>query len=111
MDNPLNRNIAEAHRDTVLLALFDQLNEICRAVVSGQLRSQNSTGSNDHYSFVLQDEIVRVIQEKDQENAAAIMKMHLEVVRDGLIRAKSHYERDLKLIIKKISMKQIKYMD
>ena len=91
MDNCLNRTIAEAPLDTVLLALFEQLNEIFRAVVWGQLRSQNSTGSNDHYSFVLQDGIVRVIRERDYENATAIMKIHLEVVRDGLIRAKSHF--------------------
>ena len=80
--NRLNRIIAEAPHDTVLQALFDQLNEICRTVVWEQLRSQNSTGSNDHYSFVLQDEIVRGIR-----------------------------ERDLKLINKQISMKQVKYMD
>jgi DNA-binding GntR family transcriptional regulator len=43
---------------------------------------------NDHHSFAQHDAIVRAIRERDQENAAAIMKTHLEEVRDGLIRAK-----------------------
>jgi len=87
-DNRLHRTIAEASRNTVLLALFDQLNAIRRAVVWGRLRSQTSVPPDDHHSFAQHDAIVRAIRERDQENAATIMKTHLEEVRDGLIRAK-----------------------
>ncbi len=41
-DNRLHRTIAEASRNTVLLALFDQLNAIRRAIVWGRLRSQTA---------------------------------------------------------------------
>ncbi|MEL0045902.1 MAG: FCD domain-containing protein [Deltaproteobacteria bacterium] len=46
----------------------------------------------DHHSFAQHDAIVRAIRERDQENAASIMKTHLEEVRDGLIRAKPNTE-------------------
>ncbi|MEC8595332.1 MAG: FCD domain-containing protein [SAR324 cluster bacterium] len=86
-DNRLHRTIAEASRNTVLLALFDQLNAIRRAIVWGRLRSQTAVPPRDHHSFAQHDAIVRAIRERDQENAASIMKTHLEEVRDGLIRA------------------------
>ena len=91
-DNRLHRTIAEASRNTVLLALFDQLNAIRRAIVWGRLRSQTALPPRDHHSFAQHDAIVRAIRERDQENAAAIMKTHLEEVGDGLFRAKPNKE-------------------
>ena len=91
-DNRLHRTIAEASRNTFLLALFDQLNAIRRAIVWGRLRSQTAVPPRDHHSFAQHDAIVRAIRERDQENAASIMKTHLEEVRDGLIRAKPNTE-------------------
>ena len=91
-DNRLHRTIAEASRNTVLLALFDQLNAIRRAIVWGRLRSQTAVPPRDHHSFAQHDAIVRAIRERDQENAASIMKTHLEEVRDGSIRAKPNTE-------------------
>ena len=81
-DNRLHRTIAEASRNKVLLALFDQLNAILQTAVPPR----------DHHSFAQHDAIVRAIRERDQENAASIMKTHLEEVRDGLIRAKPNTE-------------------
>ena len=84
--------LAEASRNTVLFALFDQLNAIRRAIVRGRLRSQTAVPLSDHHSFTQYDAIVRAICERDQQNAASIMKTHLEEVRDGLIRAKPNTE-------------------
>ena len=91
-DNRLHRTIAEASRNTILLALFDQLNASRRAIVWGRLRSQTAVLLRYHYSFAQHDAIVRAIRERDQENAASIMKTHLEEVRDGSIRAKPNTE-------------------
>ena len=91
-DNRLHSTIAEASQNTVLLALFDQLNAIRRAIVWGRLRSQTALPPRDHHSFAEHDAIVRTIRERDQENADAIMKTLLEEVRDGLIRAKPNTE-------------------
>ena len=88
-DNRLHRTIVEASRNTVLLA--DQLNAIRRAIVWGRL-SQTGVPPRDHHSFAQHDAIVRAILERDQENAASIMKTHLEEVRYGLIRAKPNTE-------------------
>ncbi len=57
-DNRLHRTTAEAFRNTVLLALFDQLNAIRRPVVWGQLQSQTSVPPNDHHSIAQHDAIV-----------------------------------------------------
>ena len=66
VDNRLHRTIVEVPRNTVLLALFDQLNAIRRAIVWGRLRSQTAVLLRDHYSFAQHDAIVRAIQERDQ---------------------------------------------
>ena len=91
-DNRLHRTIAEASRNTVLLALFDQLNAIRRAIVWGRLEVK----------LLCHPKIIKVLHnmlrlfelsgKEDLENAAAIMKTHHEEVRDGLIRAKPNTE-------------------
>ena len=53
-------------RNTVLLALFDQLNAIRRAIVWGRLRSQTAVPPRYHHSFAQHDAIVRAIREWDQ---------------------------------------------
>ena len=64
-DNRLHRTIAEASRNTVLLALFDQLNAIRRAIVWGRLRIQAGFPPRDHLSFAKHDAIVRAFWERD----------------------------------------------
>ena len=72
-DNRLHRTIAEASRNTILLALFDQLNASRRAIVWGRLRSQTAVPPRDRHSFVQYDAVVRAIRERDQDNADSIM--------------------------------------
>ncbi len=85
-DNSLHRTIAEASRNTVLLALFDQLNSIRRAVVWGRLRPQHELPPQDHHSFSQHESIVAAIRERNHDDAASAMKIHLEDVRDRLLK-------------------------
>ena len=87
-DNLLHRTIAEACRNTALLALFDQLNSIRRAVVWGRMRNETSAPSQDHHSFAQHESIVAAIRDRDQEMASKLMLIHLEDVRDKLLKPK-----------------------
>lgn len=86
-DNQLHRTIAEASSNTVLLALFDQLNSIRRAVVWGRMRNQSTLPPQDHHSFNQHEEIVASIRDRDHDKAANTMQKHLEDVRDKLLRS------------------------
>ncbi len=84
-DNRFHRIIAEASGNTVLLALFDQLNAIRRTVVWGRLRDETMSPPPDHHSFKQHDDIATAIQQRDQEAAANTMWFHLKQVSDGLV--------------------------
>jgi len=84
-DNRLHRTIAEAAGNTVLLALFDQLNSIRRAVVWGRLRNQAILPPQDHHSFKQHEAIVTAIRERHHHVASQAMQQHLEEVREKLI--------------------------
>jgi len=86
-DNRLHRTVAEATGNTVLLALFDQLNAIRRAIVWGRLRDKPDHPPADHNSFRQHDVIVRAISERDQEGAYEAMHDHLLTVQENLLRA------------------------
>ena len=53
-DNRLHRAIAEAAHNALLLALFDTLNAVRRAVVWGRLRDEDPHPPADHHSFAEQ---------------------------------------------------------
>ncbi|XDZ66585.1 FadR/GntR family transcriptional regulator [Alphaproteobacteria bacterium LSUCC0684] len=84
-DNRLHRMIAVASGNIVLLALFDQLNAIRRAVVWGRLRQDSDIPPADHHSFAQHEAIIGSIAERDPEAASQVMRTHLEEVRDKLI--------------------------
>ena len=86
-DNRLHRTIAEASGNTVLLALFDQLNAVRRAVVWGRLREKTDSPPRDHHSFAQHEAIVKAINERDQEAAANAMYTHLSGVREALLKS------------------------
>ncbi len=86
-DNRLHRTIAEASCNTVLLALFDQLNAIRRTVVWGRLREERAGPPRDHHSFPQHGAIVDAIAERDPEAAASAMHVHLLGVREALLKA------------------------
>ena len=84
-DNRLHRTIAKAAHNTLLLALFDTLNAVRRAVVWGRLRDQPVKPPADHHSFAEHELIVEAIEERDLDRAAARMRRHLQSVRRNLI--------------------------
>lgn len=91
-DNRLHRTIAEAAGNTVLLALFDQLNAVRRTVVWGRMRDTSDLPPKNHHSFLEHDAIVEAISERDQTAAANAMQVHLSSVREGLLRTSSAAE-------------------
>ncbi len=84
-DNRLHRAIAAASGNRVMLALFDSLNTIRRAVTWGRLRPDDSGPPADHHSFADHDAIVAAIAEREPSAAAAAMREHLAKVRDNLL--------------------------
>jgi DNA-binding FadR family transcriptional regulator len=84
-DNRLHRAIAEAAHNAVLLALFDTLNAVRRAVVWGRLRDEDPHPPADHHSFAEHAAIVEAIEERDLAAAATRMRLHLETVQALLI--------------------------
>lgn len=91
-DNRLHRTVAEAAGNTVLTALFDQLNAVRRAVVWGRLRDTSEHPPKDHHSFAQHDVIVAAIGERDQNRAYQSMREHLMTVCDNLLRIRSAAE-------------------
>ena len=79
-DNRLHRAVAEASGNVILLALFDSLNSIRRAVVWGRLRPPPDRPPADHHSFADHDMIVAAIEDRDVQGAAEAMRGHLETV-------------------------------
>ena len=91
-DNRLHRTVAEAAGNTVLTALFDQLNAVRRAVVWGRLRDKPDQPPANHHSFVQHDLIVNAISERDQDGAYNAMRDHLLTVQNNLLRLRSAAE-------------------
>jgi len=91
-DNSLHRAVAEASSNTVLTALFDQLNAVRRAVVWGRLRDESKRPPMTHHSFSQHEIIVNMIQERDQEGAYQAMRDHLMNVRDNLLQGRAAAE-------------------
>ncbi|MGD1875909.1 MAG: FadR/GntR family transcriptional regulator [Kiloniellaceae bacterium] len=84
-DNRLHRAVAEAAHNTVLLALFDTLNAVRRAVVWGRLREKADRPPTDHHSFVEHEALVRAIEERDMDGASQSMLRHLSHVQGNLL--------------------------
>lgn len=84
-DNELHRCIAEAADNRLLLALFDALNAVRRAVVWGMLRSNADRPPPDHHSFAEHDRIIAAIERRDLDGAARAMHQHLREVERHLI--------------------------
>ena len=84
-DNRLHRAIAEAAHNALLLALFDTLNAVRRAVVWGRLRDEDPHPPADHHSFAEHAAIVAAVEDRDLAAAAARMREHLENVQALLL--------------------------
>jgi GntR family transcriptional regulator, uxu operon transcriptional repressor len=80
-DNALHRLIAQAASNNLLLAIFDGLNAVRRAVVWGRLRQNPDRPPHDHHSFAEHEAIVSAISERDLAGAEKAMQQHLRTVR------------------------------
>lgn len=79
-DNAFHRSVAEATGNTVLIALFDQLNAVRRAVVWGRGRVGTERPPSDHHSFAEHQRILDAITGRDPKEAQAAMRAHLRSV-------------------------------
>lgn len=86
-DNRLHRAIAKAGDNGCMLAVFDMLNGIRRAVTWGRLRAYELTPDLDHHSFTEHDALVDAIEDRDTELAATLMRDHLREVRRDLMQS------------------------
>jgi DNA-binding FadR family transcriptional regulator len=84
-DNTLHRTIAMAAKNPVLLALFDHLNAIRRAVVWGRLRVERAGPPSSHHSFREHERLVAAIADRDMDGAADAMRDHLNSVAFNLL--------------------------
>ena len=85
-DNRLHRLVAEASHNSLLIALFDTLNAVRRAVVWGRLRDNVDRPPADHHSFREHDALVDAIADRDLAAATAAMDRHLHAVQANLLR-------------------------
>ncbi len=80
LDNRFHRTIAEAARNTPLVAMFDQLNALRRTVAWGRLRERRDSPPNDHHSFAEHEAILGAIEQRDAGLSEAGMRRHLQSV-------------------------------
>ncbi|MBK8438232.1 MAG: FadR family transcriptional regulator [Rhodobacter sp.] len=76
-DDLFHRAVAEASDNLLLLALFNQLNEVRRAVAWGNVSRESAHPSPDHSSFAEHDAIVAAITRRDPTEAYEAMRRHL----------------------------------
>jgi DNA-binding FadR family transcriptional regulator len=76
-DDKFHRAVAEASDNLLLLALFDQLNEVRRAVAWGNVTRETPHPSPDHSSFAEHDAIAAAINARDSGAAYEAMRKHL----------------------------------
>lgn len=79
-DDVFHRSIAEASDNLLLLALFDQLNQVRRAVAWGNVTRRTTRPPSSHSSFAEHEVIARAIADRDPELAYDAMRTHLRSV-------------------------------
>ncbi len=79
-DDHFHRAIAEASDNLLLLALFDQLNQVRRAVAWGNVTRSTDRPPAGHQSFDEHDQIVAAISDRNPEAAYEAMRSHLRSV-------------------------------
>lgn len=76
-DDLFHRCVAEASDNLLLIALFDQLNDVRRAVAWGNVHRETAHPSTDHSSFAEHDAIAAAITRRDPAEAYEAMRRHL----------------------------------
>lgn len=84
-DGRLHRTIAEAARNHMLLALFDNLNAVREDDVWGKLKTASFNRPRKVGYMNQHRELVEAIRQRDAGAAERIMQMHLETVRRDLL--------------------------
>lgn len=79
-DDSFHRAVASATGNTLLLSLFDHLNEVKRAVAWKSVIRSSDRPPQDHPSFSEHDEITEAIEMRDPAAAHAAMRNHLTTV-------------------------------
>lgn len=79
-DDAFHRAIAEASDNLPLVALFDQLNGIRRAIAWGSVKRTTGRPPADHPSFAEHAAIAEVIAARSSEGAFEAMRRHLRSV-------------------------------
>lgn len=83
-DNRFHRTVAKAAGSELLLAMFDQLNAVRRAVVWTRGRDKSDRPPPDHHSFAEHDRIYAAISGRDALAAQEAMAEHLATVQARL---------------------------
>lgn len=76
-DDLFHRAIAEASDNLLLLALFDQLNRVRRAVATGSVVRETARPPQDHSSFAEHDRIAEAVAARDPAAAQDAMRRHI----------------------------------
>ena len=84
-DNEFHRTVARGAGSELLLAMFDQMNAVRRAVVWTRGRARGDGPPADHHSFAEHDRIYAAIAERDPRAAHAAMLRHLASVEAQLL--------------------------
>ena len=79
-DDLFHRAIVEASDNILLLALFDQLNQVRRAVAWGSVVRVSERPPRGHASFVEHDRIAAAIEARDPAAAQQAMRQHIRSV-------------------------------
>lgn len=83
-DDAFHRAIAEATENALLLALFDQLNRVRRAVAWDTVVRSSDRPPRDHRSFAEHQDIAAAIKARNASQAHAAMRGHLASVSSRL---------------------------
>ncbi|WP_430472594.1 FadR/GntR family transcriptional regulator [Thalassospira lucentensis] len=76
-DDAFHRSVAEACDNLLLMAMFDQLNEVRRAVAWGNVERKTVRPSLDHVSFAQHEAIAAAIVGRQPQDAYDAMRAHL----------------------------------
>lgn len=76
-DDLFHRSVAEGADNPLLLALFDQLNAVRRAVAWGSVTRSNARPPADHSSFAEHEQVAAAIEARDPNAAYEAMRRHL----------------------------------
>ena len=76
-DDMFHRVIAEATGNVLLLELFDQLNQVRRAIAWGNVIRDTDRPPEDHSSFAEHEKIADAIETRDPSAAHEAMRRHI----------------------------------